>query len=105
MQIEIEKVYLNNRGNIVVEAIVPDMVETRKQTHLDPPEYGPCLCETEIDKDCIPDDIVINDDPLQLETIINQYNLLLNQEWFPIDDDSSDKDFDDYTPSGANLYY
>lgn len=89
--LSIERIYLNADGNIVVEAIL-DQVHYIKgsMTHLDPPEYGPGLCTTTIDKDSIPEEIELRNNEQDLEEIIHRYNLLDTDQWEVIDIDDSD---------------
>lgn len=94
--VSIESMHLDSDNNIVVTAILENIQYiSGSQTLYDPPEYAPCLCETTIDKDCIPSWIKLVNDEEELEEVINRYNLLSHQMWEPIIEDNSDRYLDD----------
>ena len=95
--ISIEKICLNQDGDITVEAVLENMGPLSSlQTLYDAPEYAPCLCETTIGKEHVPPWMKLEDKEELLEDIINRYNLLAGQYWYPIQIDDSDKYWDDY---------
>lgn len=105
--VSIESICLDQEsGDIVVKAILEEIVYIQgSQTHVSPPEYAPCLCETVIYKESVPPGVVLIDNEEELEEIINRYNLLANQDWKPIIEDYSDSDLDDTPYPGGRLFF
>lgn len=102
--VSIEKIELNDEGDIRVEAIIENMGPmTHPQTLYDVPEYAPCLCEAVIWKELLPPGLKLYDDTEYLQNLINCHNLLVNQEWKVID--TSDTRFDDYEPEGSRIFF
>jgi hypothetical protein len=104
--LSIEKVYLDEDGDIVVEAVIENMGKiTSPQTLYDMAEYAPGLCRTHVYKENVPPGIEIEDKEEDLKGIIDRYNLLVHQEWESVDVDDSDKCLDDYTPSESRMFF
>jgi len=94
----IESFQTNAKNDIVVTAIVEDMVYiSGSQTLIDPPEYAPCRCKITIPNDHLPNDIdLANASEEELEDIVNKYINIDNYDWVISVDDE---------PRYSNLYF
>ena len=81
--ISIESVHTNAANDIVITAIVDDMIYIPgSQTLLDPPEYAPARCTVTIPNDHLPDDVnLVNASEDELQDIINKHINLDNYDW------------------------
>ena len=79
----IESFQTNAKNDIVVIAIVEDMVYIPgSQTYIDPPEYAPARCKITIPNDHLPDDIDLdNVSEDELEDIVNKHVNIDNYDW------------------------
>jgi hypothetical protein len=54
----IQSIFADDDGTVYVSAIVEDMIQVHRQTHYEPAENGPALCEAEFylsEDDILPD--------------------------------------------------
>ena len=68
-------------NQVFVRAIVEDMVEVHSATFIDPPEYGPALCETTFE---LYEDDVLPENEDELVDYLNSLNLdwtVLSKDW------------------------
>ena len=79
----IESFKTNAKNDIVITAIVEDMVYiSGSQTYIDPPEYAPARCKITIPNDHLPDDIdLANASEDELEDIINKHINIDIYDW------------------------
>ena len=78
--LEIDSLEFDHDGLLRVTAVVDEMVLVRKQTILDPPEWGPALCRGSFylsDEDLVP-----ATDALLRKLISDRVD-----DWAPIDED------------------
>ena len=78
--LEIDNLEFDHDGLLRVTAVVDEMVLVRKQTILDPPEWGPALCRGSFylsDEDLVP-----ATDALLRKLISDRVD-----DWAPIDED------------------
>ena len=78
--LEIDNLEFDHDGLLRVTAVVDEMVLVRKQTLLDPPEWGPALCRGSFylsDEDLVP-----ATDALLRKLISDRVD-----DWAPIDED------------------
>ena len=94
----IESFQTNAKNDIVVTAIVEDMVYiSGSQTLIDPPEYAPARCTITIPNDHLPDDIdLANASEDELKNIVNKYINIDNYDWVISVDEE---------PRYSNLYF
>lgn len=95
----IESFKLNSKNDIVITAIVEDMVYIPgSQTLVDPPEFAPARCTITIPNDHLPDDANLTDSSEEaLEELINRHINIDNYDWV------INQEEDEYRYS--NLYY
>jgi hypothetical protein len=87
----LEDAFFNQEGNLVVQAYLGGWgKQTVQQTLLDPPEYGPGLCEAVIDKDALPPGVNGNVTEEDLERLIDRCNRLDELVWYQLSEDNSD---------------
>lgn len=79
----IESFQTNAKNDIIVTAIVEDMVYVPgSQTYIDPPEYAPARCKTTIPNDHIPSNFNLDDASEEyLQEIVNKHINLDNYDW------------------------
>ena len=79
----IESFQTNAKNDIIVTAIVEDMVYVPgSQTYTDPPEYAPARCKITIPNDHLPGNInLVNASEEELEEIVNKHINLDNYDW------------------------
>jgi len=79
----IESFQTNARNDIIVTAIVEDMVYVPgSQTYIDPPEYAPARCTITVPNDHLPSGLDLDDaTEEELEEIVNKYINLDNYDW------------------------
>ena len=79
----IESFQTNAKNDIVVTAIVEDMVYVPgSQTYIDPPEYAPARCKITIPNDHLPKNLnLAGASEEELEDIVNKYSNLDNYDW------------------------
>ena len=79
----IESFQTNAKNDIIVTAIVEDMVYVPgSQTYTDPPEYAPARCRITIPNDHLPSNInLVNASEEELEEIVNKHINLDNYDW------------------------
>lgn len=56
--LSIDSINFQKDRSVYVTAVVEDAILTYPETHYDPPEYGPALCEASFsldDDECLPD--------------------------------------------------
>jgi hypothetical protein len=94
----IESFKTNAKNDIVITAIVEDMVYiSGSQTLLDPPEYAPARCTITVPNDHLPDDIDLdNASEDELEDIINKHINIDIYDWVITVDEE---------PRYSNLYF
>lgn len=94
----IESFKTNAKNDIVITAIVEDMVYiSGSQTLLDPPEYAPARCTITVPNDHLPDDIDLdNASEDELEDIINKHINIDIYDWVISVDEE---------PRYSNLYF
>lgn len=79
----IESFQINYKNDIVVTAIVEDMVYVPgSQTLIDPPEYAPARCVILVPNDHLPPEIKLDGaSEEELEEIVNRHVNLDNYDW------------------------
>lgn len=79
----IESFKVDDKKNIVITAIVEDMVYIPgSQTLIDPPEYAPSRCTITIPNDHLPDNTNLDDVSEEaLEELINRNVNIDNYDW------------------------
>jgi hypothetical protein len=79
----IESFQTNAKNNIIVTAIVEDMVYVPgSQTYIDPPEYAPARCKITIPNDHIPGNFNLDGASEEyLQEIVNRHINLDNYDW------------------------
>ena len=79
----IESFQVNAKNDIIVTAIVEDMVYVPgSQTHIDPPEYAPARCKITIPNDHIPGNFNLDGASEEyLQEIVNRHINLDNYDW------------------------
>jgi len=94
----IESFKTNAKNDIVITAIVEDMVYiSGSQTLIDPPEYAPARCTITVPNDHLPDDIDLdNASEDELEDIINKHINIDIYDWVITVDEE---------PRYSNLYF
>jgi len=94
----IESFKTNAKNDIVITAIVEDMVYiSGSQTLLDPPEYAPARCTITVPNDHLPDNIdLANASEDELEDIINKHINIDIYDWVITVDEE---------PRYSNLYF
>jgi len=94
----IESFKTNAKNDIVITAIVEDMVYiSGSQTLLDPPEYAPARCTITVPNDHLPDNIdLANASEDELEDIINKHINIDIYDWVISVDEE---------PRYSNLYF
>jgi hypothetical protein len=94
----IESFKTNAKNDIVITAIVEDMVYiSGSQTLLDPPEYAPARCTITVPNDHLPDGIDLdNASEDELEDIINKHINIDIYDWVISVDEE---------PRYSNLYF
>jgi len=100
----IESFQVNAKNDIIVTAIVEDMVYVRgSQTYIDPPEYVPARCTITIPNDHIPPDINLDGaNEEDLEEIVNKHLNLNNYDWVVTVEEDDDIEPE---PRYSNLYF
>lgn len=99
----IESFRINAENDIIVTAIVEDMVYVSgSQTYFDPPEYAPARCTIIIPNDDLPDDVnLVDASEKDLEDIVNKHIDLDSYDWIVEEEDNSA----DLEPEYSNLYF
>ena len=99
----IESFRINAENDIIVTAIVEDMVYVSgSQTYFDPPEYAPARCTIIIPNDDLPDDVnLVDASEKDLEDIVNKHIDLDSYDWIVEEEDNSF----DLEPEYSNLYF
>ena len=99
----IESFRINAENDIIVTAIVEDMVYVSgSQTYFDPPEYAPARCTIIIPNDDLPDDVnLVDASEKDLENIVNKHIDLDSYDWIVEEEDNSA----DLEPEYSNLYF
>ena len=94
----IESFKTNAKNDIVITAIVEDMVYiSGSQTYFDPPEYAPARCTITVPNDHLPDGIdLANSSEDELEDIINKHINIDIYDWVISVDEE---------PRYSNLYF
>ncbi len=73
---------IRKTGNeVFVRAVIEDMVLLYHQTNVDPPEYGPALCEASFE---LNDDVVLSENEDELIEYLNSLSLdwkVLTDDW------------------------
>jgi hypothetical protein len=79
----IESFQTNAKNDIIVTAIVEDMVYVPgSQTYIDPPEYAPARCKITIPNDHIPGNFNLDGASEEyLQEIVNRHINLNNYDW------------------------
>jgi hypothetical protein len=79
----IESFKTNAKNDIIVTAIVEDMVYVPgSQTYIDPPEYAPARCTITVPNDHFPSGLDLdNATEEELEEIVNKHINLDNYDW------------------------
>ena len=79
----IESFQTNAKNNLIVTAIVEDMVYVPgSQTYIDPPEYAPARCKITIPNDHIPGNFNLDGASEEyLQEIVNRHINLDNYDW------------------------
>jgi hypothetical protein len=79
----IESFQTNAKNDIIVTAIVEDMVYVPgSRTHIDPPEYAPARCTITVPNDHLPAGLNLDDaTEEELEEIVNKHANLDNYDW------------------------
>jgi hypothetical protein len=100
----IESFQTNAKNDIIVTAIVEDMVYVRgSQTYIDPPEYAPARCTITIPNDHLPPDINLDGASEEdLEEIVNKHINLNNYDWVITVEEDDDIEPE---PRYSNLYF
>lgn len=94
----IESFKTNAKNDIVITAIVEDMVYIPgSQTLIDPPEYAPARCTITVPNDHLPDNVdLANASEDELEDIINKHVNIDIYDWVITVDEE---------PRYSNLYF
>jgi hypothetical protein len=90
--VSIESFKLNREGDIVVTAIVEDVVCVLAGSHLDPPEYAPGYCTITVPAMDLPPICLTDLNEEDLEEVVNRYANLNAYEWKPMIMDHSDQE-------------
>lgn len=88
--VSIESFKVNDEGDIVVTAIVEDVVCSFRGSYFDPPEYAPGLCTITVPKEDLPPMELTGLNEEELEEVVNRYANLNAYEWKPMIIDNSD---------------
>jgi hypothetical protein len=90
--VSIESFKLNKEGDIVVTAIVEDVVCVLAGSYLDPPEYAPGYCTITVSAMDLPPICLTDLNEEDLEEVVNRYANLNTYEWKPMIMDHSDQE-------------
>lgn len=84
--IYVEKMEINNKGDLEVTAILENEGKRQGMTYIDQaPEVAPIRAKTTIFKEAFPARTILqNTDPEEMVRLIEDYKLFLHQEWKPV---------------------